>query len=245
MAAFYRYFRSAAEFAGYASTHRSETKEMISQAVMTTKTVLYSTAPFPAVHSLQALPISALTHEARHSLRSCHASCPGAVRAGSGLYAPSPLFVGPVLSVKGRQKQKSPQQKGANMRTLTCSRMKSAIEKILGSHGLLQEFQQNSEFTVRIKNEPYMPLSIERHDSQITVTHYFVQNGDMVCDPDMEFKQLEDGSWCPIAIQLATGHYRRAEQGPQQFRDQISFSSMWARNLVAQGFSSGEVERLS
>lgn len=212
----------------------------------------HARTPFNAVQSLQALTYSVLTHVSRHSLRSRHAPCPERVRAGSCLYAPSLPFVGPVLSVKGRQKRKSPQLKGANMRTLTCSQMKSAIERILRSHELLEDFQRNSEFAVRIKNGPYLPLTIERHESRITITHYFVQNGDLVPDPDMELEQLADGSWYPVAIQFATGHYRRAMEiregkrfvNPREIREQVQFSRIWARNLIDQGFESGEAERI-
>jgi hypothetical protein len=131
--------------------------------------------------------------------------------------------------------------------------MKSAIEKILNAHGMLEEFQQNPEFAVRIKNGPYMPLTIERHDSQITVTHYLIENGDMILDPDMEFERLADGSWFPVAIQLVTGHYARAMEirdgrrfvNPRQVREQIQFSRMWARNLISQGFQSGTPERIN
>ena len=138
------------------------------------------------------------------------------------------------------------------MRTLTCSRMKLVVERILASHGLLEEFQQNPEFAVRIQNEPYLPLTIERHDSEITVTHYFKQNGDLIPDPDMAFELLNDGSWYPVAIQFATGHYRRAMEirdgkrfvSPREVRDQICFSSMWAKNLEAQCFTTGTAERI-
>jgi len=130
------------------------------------------------------------------------------------------------------------------MRTLTCSKMKAAIEQILRSYNLLEAFQAGPEFAVRIKNDPYMPLTIECHDSQITVTHYLRENADLIPDPDMEFKRFDDNSWCPVAIQFASGHYRRAMHGPQEFRDQIKFSELWARNLIAQGFCSGEAERI-
>jgi hypothetical protein len=103
------------------------------------------------------------------------------------------------------------------MRTLTCSKMKSAIEWILCSHGLLEEFGWNPDFAVRIKNGPYLPLSIERHESKITVTHYVIENGDMIPDPDMEFELLSDGSWYPVAIQFATGSYHRAR--PEMVND--------------------------
>ena len=123
------------------------------------------------------------------------------------------------------------------MRTLTCSQMKSAVETILTSHGLIQEFQSNPEFAVRITNDPYLPLTIERHDSEVTVTHYIRENGDLIPDPDMAFEVLTDGSWYPVAIQLVTGHYRRASEirdgkrfiNQREVRDQISFSRMWAK----------------
>jgi hypothetical protein len=139
------------------------------------------------------------------------------------------------------------------MRNLSCSKMKSAIEKILRGHGLLEEFREGSEFAVRIQNEPYLPLTIERHDSQITVTHYFVQNGDMVADPDMEFELVAGETWIPVAIQFATGHYRRAMEirdgkrfvNPREVREQIQFSRMWAQNLAIQNFASGQAERIN
>ena len=139
------------------------------------------------------------------------------------------------------------------MRTLTCSKMTAAIERILCAHDLLQEFLKGEEFAVRIKNEPYMPLTIERYGSQVTLTHYYVQNGDLIPDPDMEFEIVSEHVWHPVGIQFATGAYRRATEtrdgkkfvNPREVREQIKFSGMWAQNLIAQGFDSGEVERIN
>lgn len=135
-------------------------------------------------------------------------------------------------------------------KAFVCTNMKAAIETILGSHGLLEAYQ-GGELAVRIRKEPFMPLSIERHGSQITVTHYFTQNGDLVPDPDMEFELIAD-TWHPVAIQLSTGHYRRAVEHhsgerlvyKREARNQVAFSSVWAKHLIDQGFASGEVERL-
>jgi hypothetical protein len=121
--------------------------------------------------------------------------------------------------------------------------MKTAIEKILTAHGLLEAFNASESYSVKIENGPYMPLSIEKHGSSITVTHYFEQNGDLVPDPDMEFEVLEE-EWSPVAIQHAIGSYYRAVEyrdgkrfiNPRQLRDQKSFARMWAQNLLAQGF---------
>ena len=85
--------------------------------------------------------------------------------------------------------------------------MKIAIEKILAAHGQLEAFLKGEEFSIKIANPPFMPLSIERHGKMITVTHYFEQNGDLVADPDVEFVDLGKLDWMPVAIQHATGHY--------------------------------------
>lgn len=127
--------------------------------------------------------------------------------------------------------------------------MKTAVEKILNSLGVLTDFQTSDEFAVKIRNEGYMPLSIEKHGEVITVTHYFEQNGDLIPDPDMEFVNLGGLDWLPVAIQHSSGHYSRAaicEDGvwkykPRAMRDLQSFSRMWARNLLAQGFPKGSV----
>ena len=88
--------------------------------------------------------------------------------------------------------------------------MKSTIEVILAAKALLDAFNSNRHFAIKIENEPFMPLSIERHDEIVTVSHYFEQNGDLVPDPDMQFLILPaNGMWIPLAIQYASGRYVR------------------------------------
>jgi len=138
------------------------------------------------------------------------------------------------------------------MRTLTCSKMTAAVERILCSHDLLRDFIASEDFAVRIANKPYMPLTIERHGNRVSLTHYFVQNGDLIPDPDMEFEIVTNHVWSPVAIQFSTGAYRRAMEirdgkrfvNPRELRDQIKFSSIWAKNLIDQGFASGTAERI-
>lgn len=130
--------------------------------------------------------------------------------------------------------------------------MKTAIEQILSALGQLEAFKSSREFAIKIENSPFMPLSIERHGDHITVTHYFEQNGELVPDPDMEFLELKSGrhDWIPIAIQQSTGSYCRAGvnvDGTWKFnaktmRELESFSRMWARNLIAQGFQNGVIQ---
>ncbi|MGK5085802.1 hypothetical protein WDW37_21140 [Bdellovibrionota bacterium FG-1] len=139
-------------------------------------------------------------------------------------------------------------------RTTQRTTMKSAIEKILTAHKQLDAFNTNEDYAVKIANEGYMPLSIEKHGKHVTVTHYFEQYGDLVPDPDMEFVDLGNSEWLPVAIQHSTGLYcRAAEQAAsgnwliskRAMRDLESFSRRWARNLLAQGFAKGELVRAS
>ncbi|MGK5083514.1 hypothetical protein WDW37_09430 [Bdellovibrionota bacterium FG-1] len=121
--------------------------------------------------------------------------------------------------------------------------MKSAIEKILAAHQQLDAFRANEHYAVKIASNGFMPISIEKHDKQITVTHYFLDaSGDLCPDPDVEYVDLGGADWLPVAIQHSTGLYcRAAEQAAsgnwliskRAMRDLQSFSRMWARNLLS------------
>jgi hypothetical protein len=58
--------------------------------------------------------------------------------------------------------------------------MKTTIEKILAAHGILEAFNANEDYSVKIENKPYLDLCIEKHGSQVTITHYLEQNGDLL-----------------------------------------------------------------
>ena len=129
--------------------------------------------------------------------------------------------------------------------------MKTAIEKILDAHKQLDPFRSHNDYSVKIENSGFMPLTVEKHGEQVVVAHYFEQNGDLVPDPDMEFYAKDERDWVPVAIQHATGHYVRSARiangiwlfEPGAVRELNQFSRMWARNLLAQGFASGRVIR--
>lgn len=129
------------------------------------------------------------------------------------------------------------------------SSMKSVLNDILQRHHLAQAFESATEFHIRIENDSYLPLVIERHGNKVSVAHYFTQNGDAMRDPELNF-QLP--GWTPTSItQDPLGHYACVDDlmdSPRR-RDKLvsdltSFAGMWARNLVAQGFT-GEGVRVS
>lgn len=116
------------------------------------------------------------------------------------------------------------------------------IEGLLAAHGLLEAFQQNDSFHVRLDQPGYERLVIERHGDLISVAHYYEQNGDLVPDPDVE---LHYPTWVPTAITQAFGGYRPKflERDGQtyvdtRFHKEVSaFLVLWARNIRAQGWA--------
>ena len=92
---------------------------------------------------------------------------------------------------------------------------------------------------------PYLPLVIERHQNEAVVMHYFIQNGDVMADPELTFS-LPD--WSPTSItQHPVSVYRRVHimvngrltVNPRLLHELEAFAQMWARNLRAQGFVTG------
>lgn len=122
------------------------------------------------------------------------------------------------------------------------TQFQKSIEYLLKSHNLFEDFQNQSSFHVRFDMKGYQRLVIERHDEQISVAHYFEQNGDLVADPDVE---LHYPSWVPTAITQAFFGYRSKfiERDGQTLvdirfdREVSSFLTLWARNIKMQGWA--------
>ena len=118
------------------------------------------------------------------------------------------------------------------------------IERLLKSHNLLEDFQNQDSFHVRFEKAGYQPLVIERHGGMISVAHYFEQNGDLIADPDVE---LHYPSWVPTGITQSFFGYRSKfiERDGKTYVDthfhkQVSsFLTIWARNIKAQGWAEG------
>ena len=130
------------------------------------------------------------------------------------------------------------------------SSMQVSIERILQAHGLLEDFNTNTEFHARFEKGGYDPLVIERLGSErVSVAHYFVQNGDLMADPDIVF---DFETWCPIEItQAPVGVYRRKffERNGKQYvdvsfhRDVMALVNVWAKNLRFQAWENAELVR--
>ena len=145
--------------------------------------------------------------------------------------------------------------------------MQRAISDLLYFNGLFELFQTATDFHLRLKNEPWLALVVERHGDEVSVTHYIEQNGDLLRDPEMVFSlhtvtaamPLFEG-WVPLTTEPGgfgrvyptikhdadgklTGYYPRA------MKDAYAFAALWARNLRSQGFvhryAAGEIESLT
>ena len=125
------------------------------------------------------------------------------------------------------------------------SPMQVAIEEILEAHNLLDQFNRhNGSFHVKLEMKSYEPLVIERHGDTVSVTHYFIQNGDVMYDPDMTFS-LKAG-WMPMEYTLSSmGVYTRAAEwrgdklymSARAVTDLKSFARTWAKSLRGQGWA--------
>lgn len=116
--------------------------------------------------------------------------------------------------------------------------MQVVIETLIEKHGvadtLCQAIQSKSAFLLKIENGSWMPLSIEVTPAgEVAVAHTFVQNGDLMYDPELVF---DPNTWHVVEITMhPTGYYQRVPEGKYS-PGMESFARTWAQNLRAQGF---------
>jgi len=134
--------------------------------------------------------------------------------------------------------------------------MQKIIETILANHNLLGAFNDPEchELHLKLENKPYMPLVIEKVGADtISVCHFFIQEGDVMYDPELTFGWLD---WVPTSITQhplgryaevfrAVGDNPRALCDSQLLRELKSFATMWATNIKDQGFTGDNVKAKS
>jgi hypothetical protein len=131
-----------------------------------------------------------------------------------------------------------------HMNLQSAEQMKKVIHNVLEKRMKLSEFQVQEDFHLRIENDPFMPLVIERQGDHVSVTHYYSQNGDLVADPDLEFLVRND-KWLPVGMQDYFGYSRallldhetnEIRINSTKYSSILSFTNSWARNIKAQGY---------
>ena len=113
-----------------------------------------------------------------------------------------------------------------------------AARAILASLGIesIDEMTVNESYTIEVAG--YEDLTIEKIGSnRLSVAHYHVQRGDLMCDPEIVF-HIDDGEWRAVRY---TQHPRIHQHDPDGL-DISEFVEQWSENLRRQGFVDAAVE---
>ena len=107
------------------------------------------------------------------------------------------------------------------------------VAKLLHQAGLATSILKGEDFYLKVENKPYIPLSIERHGSELYLTHFLKDSsGDLFIDSEMVFNISPTGqlSLAETAVQnpLTGGELRRHDQ---------EFGKIFSKNLISQGFN--------
>lgn len=102
---------------------------------------------------------------------------------------------------------------------------------------------------LKIKNKPYMDLNVDRLSGNvISMAHNYIQNGDVMADPDMTIEIYPDQRRAEaltfqndgVGVWQAVYNYddqgRKVAVRPRLKKELNSFLVQWLRNLKAQGF---------
>jgi hypothetical protein len=125
--------------------------------------------------------------------------------------------------------------------------IKQIIERILAAHGLLTAFHKGAHFGARIDAEPFLPLTVTKHERHVNIGQFFQRACGTYFDPAMNFEIGKDEAWYPISVELADGNCRQCADGPLlinfEERRKQSFAAKWAADLLLQGYDRGKVSK--
>jgi hypothetical protein len=106
------------------------------------------------------------------------------------------------------------------------------IVRFLKTAGIHSAIIERDEFHLKIENEPFIPLVVERQGNTLYLTHYLSQNGDMFIDAEMVFQIDSNGQlkFQETAVQdpIRGGELRSPDR---------PFAQLFARNILDQGFA--------
>ena len=119
------------------------------------------------------------------------------------------------------------------------------LEKIINQP--LKQFMQSEQDYLKIKSNGFMDLNIDKLAlNRIAMAHNYIQEGDVVADPDMEIAiNFEYKIVYPITYQDSFGYQEAYEfdktgkaisVNEKVKRELEEFFGQWLRNLKMQGF---------
>jgi hypothetical protein len=109
--------------------------------------------------------------------------------------------------------------------------LEKRILRFLRNAGIEQEVMTSQEFHLRIENEPFIPLVVERQRDELYLTHYLTQNGDMFIDSEMVF-QVQGKRH----IEFKETAVQSLQGGESRLPDR-AFARIFSKNIVQQGFA--------
>ena len=107
------------------------------------------------------------------------------------------------------------------------------IAKLLHQAGLAVEILKGDDFHLKVNNQPFTPLTIERHGKELYLTHYLTDNyGDLFMDAEMVFNVSAQGQ----LTLTQTASQNPLTGGEYRTNGDRSFGQIFSRNLIDQGF---------
>ena len=172
-------------------------------------------------------------------------------RLNAPKFGPQPALDVPDAS--GRSAEKVPTTFDKRLEPLLSRAFPRNLRRVIACRGDILAFEDaikgRGDFARKYELEGYQPLSIEVLPPSmcpagvpaVAVAHTFVQNGDLMYDPEIVFAVGEMDAWLAYEItQHPVGRYRNAYRDgqlyPSEVRDINGLVSVWARNLSSQGW---------
>jgi len=107
------------------------------------------------------------------------------------------------------------------------------VAKLLYQAGLSVEVLTGDDFHLKVSNQPFTPLTIERHGKELYLTHYLTDNyGDLFMDAEMVFNVSAQGQ----LTLTQTASQNPLTGGEYRTNGDRSFGQIFSRNLLEQGF---------
>lgn len=110
--------------------------------------------------------------------------------------------------------------------------MMQTVQEILTQVGYQSVEEMDINDGITLESAGFDDLSIEKvGENLLSVSQYYVQRGDVMCDPEIVFR-IEDGRWMPIEyIQ-----HPRVHEFDDNGLEMDGFLDRWDANLREQGF---------
>lgn len=120
-------------------------------------------------------------------------------------------------------------------------RIYSRLDKLLAAFGGLKEILITPNFHATLKARGFMDLSIEViRPGVIAMAHNYIQNGDVMADPDMEIQLdcLTQSAQAKTFQQDGLGVYQSTwnDANPRLELELNNFLYLWLGNIQNQGF---------